>query len=64
MYEDLCFEDIKRQQIPIPESIVRDVKEVERLLNMEYISKEQAEKYLEKIEEDFRKLQGENTQDE
>lgn len=58
MHDDLSFEDIKRQNVPIPESVVRDIKEVERLLGCEYITREQAEKYLAKIDEDFRKLQG------
>lgn len=61
MNEDMSFEDIKRlhlQQPPIPQSVVDDVKEVDRMLKCGYISKEQAAKYLEGIEADLKKLQG------
>ena len=60
MNDDRSFEDVKRlhlQRPPIPESVVDDVKKVERLLEMGYISKEQAWKYLQGIEADLKKLQ-------
>lgn len=61
MYEDLSFEDTKRQflQRPlIPESVVDDVQRVITLRKEGLISAETAKTYLEGIEADLRKLQG------
>jgi hypothetical protein len=58
--DNRCAEDFKSQhlQLPlIPESIVRDVREVKRLLGCGYIPREKAEEYLEKIEKELLKFQ-------
>lgn len=59
MDDNRCAEDYKRQYLQqplIPESIVRQVRDVERMLKLEYISAEQARKYLDDIEKELQQF--------